>query len=145
MQGKLAALDLRDGSPLLPVLCRPDLLPLRTTYDCEFGKPLGDLYFFPPHTFDPMALLTDAPEARALRRKSHVGDGRAGDRASRAHAAPVSVHRDTGEEQNGRKNGMTEQRPLEDTRTRQPPAVLFSFPTRPSSEEPTLLVFPRHM
>lgn len=41
------ALDLRDGSPLLSGLVHPDLRPLRTTYEGDFGEPLGDVYYFP--------------------------------------------------------------------------------------------------
>jgi hypothetical protein len=41
------ALDLMDGSPLLSSLVHPDLRPLRTTYEGDFGEPLGDIYYFP--------------------------------------------------------------------------------------------------
>lgn len=43
MQGQLVALDLQEGSPLLP-LVHTDLLPLRTTFEGDFGTPLGDVY-----------------------------------------------------------------------------------------------------
>ena len=48
MQGQLVALDLRDGSPLLPQLVHPGLRPLRTTFEGDFGVPLGDLYYVQP-------------------------------------------------------------------------------------------------
>lgn len=52
VQGQLAALDLRDDSPLLDSLVHPGLRPLRTTYEGDFGLPLGDIYFLPAGTFD---------------------------------------------------------------------------------------------
>ena len=51
MQGVLVALDLRADSPLLRALVHPGLLPLRTTYEGDFGEPLGDVYYF-PHNAD---------------------------------------------------------------------------------------------
>jgi hypothetical protein len=39
------ALDLGDESPLLPGLVHPGLRPLRTTYEGDFGEPLGDIYY----------------------------------------------------------------------------------------------------
>lgn len=46
-QGTLAALDLSQGSPLLPALVPEGLRPLRTTFEGDFGQPLGDVYFCP--------------------------------------------------------------------------------------------------
>jgi len=46
------ALDLREESPLLPALVHPGLRPLRTTYEGDFGQPLGDIYFFPDTVAD---------------------------------------------------------------------------------------------
>lgn len=47
VQGQLSVLDLSESSPLLTALCHPDLRPLRTTFEGDFGLPLGDLYCLP--------------------------------------------------------------------------------------------------
>lgn len=47
LQGALAALDLSEQSELLDCLVPEWLRPLRTTYEGDFGTPLGDFYFFP--------------------------------------------------------------------------------------------------
>ena len=47
LQGALAALDLSEESELLGCLVPDWLRPLRTTYEGDFGTPLGDFYFFP--------------------------------------------------------------------------------------------------
>jgi hypothetical protein len=45
VQGHLVALNLTESSPLLPALVHPGLRPLRTTYEGDFGVPLGDVYY----------------------------------------------------------------------------------------------------
>lgn len=47
VQGGLAALDLSEKSELLDCLVPIWLRPVRTTYEGDFGTPLGDFYFFP--------------------------------------------------------------------------------------------------
>eukprot|EP00892_Ulva_mutabilis_P001956 jgi/Ulvmu1/11761/UM008_0175.1 len=48
-QGGLAGLDLSEDSELLDCLVPDWLRPIRTTYEGDFGTPLGDFYFFPEH------------------------------------------------------------------------------------------------
>jgi hypothetical protein len=55
VQGSLAALDLSEGSPLLPCLVPVELEPLRTTYEGDFGRPIGDVYYFPRDLLAPDA------------------------------------------------------------------------------------------
>jgi hypothetical protein len=47
LQGSIAILDLSEGSWLLNCLVPQELHPLRTTYEGDFGTPLGDVYYFP--------------------------------------------------------------------------------------------------
>lgn len=71
LQGSLVALDLGEKSPLLPALVHPGLWPLRTTYEGDFGEPLGDVYFFPPgaaptaHTLSGQGTAATSSAARA--------------------------------------------------------------------------------
>lgn len=59
VQNTLWALDLSEMSPLLPALVHPALLPLRTTYEGNFGTPVLDVYFFPAGVSDPGISASD--------------------------------------------------------------------------------------
>ena len=77
MQGQLVALDLRDGSPLLDALVHPGLVPLRTTYEGDFGEPLGDIYYIDTSVHDQAAFATERHDKAIMssRLQSTSSDG----------------------------------------------------------------------